>query len=60
MPILQSDNVQTINQRVLKYEHKLYPKVISDLVNGNIVLKNGKVYYKNGASYNDEVIISNG
>ena len=34
--VLDDDTAETLAERVLKYEHKIYPKVINDIINNKV------------------------
>jgi phosphoribosylglycinamide formyltransferase-1 len=41
--VLDTDDAETLAQRVLEVEHKLYPEVITLFAQGRITIINGKV-----------------
>lgn len=41
IPVLESDTPETLAQRVLEQEHKLYPRVLDKLIKGKYGLNNG-------------------
>jgi formyltetrahydrofolate-dependent phosphoribosylglycinamide formyltransferase len=43
VPVLDTDDAETLAQRVLEVEHKLYPEVITLFAQGRITIINGKV-----------------
>lgn len=43
VPVLPTDNIDDLSQRILTEEHQLYPRVIQALANGLIECKNGTV-----------------
>ncbi len=38
-----NDTVEDLAQRILKEEHRIYPEVIKDIVEGKVIIKNRKV-----------------
>ena len=46
VPVLPNDTVETLSKRVLKQEHRLYPKVIKWFLEDKLVIGNGKVSVK--------------
>jgi len=44
VPVLDDDTPETIQQRVLKREHELYPKVLQWFSEGRIRIEGGRVY----------------
>lgn len=43
VPVLDSDDEDTLSSRVLEQEHKIYPQAVRDLIEGRLVLKDGRV-----------------
>lgn len=59
IPIKANDSADTLNKRTLEYEHQIYPKVINDLVNDHLILKDGKVFNKIKVNdFNTSVLIN--
>lgn len=51
VPVLPSDNEETLAKRVLVQEHIIYPRVIKWFVEGRLKLEDGKAYF-DGAALN--------
>lgn len=45
VPVFSTDTVETLQNRVLAEEHKLYPAVLKQLAEGKVVLRNGKAVF---------------
>ena len=43
VPVLANDTADTLAERVLKCEHKIYPQAVADFVSGSLKLENGTV-----------------
>jgi len=43
VPVLPNDTEETLAQRILKHEHRIYPQVIQWFSEGRVVVENGKV-----------------
>lgn len=43
VPVLDSDDEDTLSSRVLEQEHKIYPQAVRDLIEGRLALKDGRV-----------------
>lgn len=46
VPIKENDTAETLQQRVHKIEHIIYPKAVKYLAEDGLLLKNGKLHYK--------------
>lgn len=60
VPVLASDDADSLARRVLKCEHKIYPQVVADFVSGNLKLENGCVVYQKTNTNQDSFLISHG
>jgi phosphoribosylglycinamide formyltransferase-1 len=47
VPILENDTVETLSERILKEEHRIYPEAIKAFVEGKLLLRGRKVFWKN-------------
>ena len=45
VPVYSDDTADTLQARILAEEHKLYPAVLKQVAEGNVVLREGKVHY---------------
>ena len=45
VPVFSTDTVETLQNRVLAEEHKLYPTALKQLAEGKVVLRNGKAVF---------------
>jgi len=45
VPVFPTDTVETLQNRVLAEEHKLYPAALKQLAEGRVVLREGKVVF---------------
>lgn len=43
VPVLDGDDEDTLAKRVLEQEHKIYPQAVRDLIEGKLVLRDGRV-----------------
>ena len=43
VPVLDGDDEDTLANRVLEQEHKIYPQAVRDLIEGKLVLRDGRV-----------------
>lgn len=43
VPVHPNDDAETLAARVLEQEHQIYPRAVLDLLEGRLVLKNGRV-----------------
>ena len=43
VPVLPTDDEDTLASRVLEQEHKMYPQAVRDLIEGRLVLRDGRV-----------------
>ena len=43
VPVIDGDTTETLAQRVLEMEHRLYPSVVRNLAQGRIRIDNGRV-----------------
>ena len=43
VPVLNTDDEDTLASRVLEQEHKIYPQAVRDLTEGRLILKDGRV-----------------
>ena len=43
VPVLDGDDENTLADRVLEQEHKIYPQAVRDLIEGKLVLRDGRV-----------------
>jgi len=43
VPVLKSDDAKTLQQRVLKEEHRIYPQAIQMLATGKLMIQNGVI-----------------
>jgi phosphoribosylglycinamide formyltransferase-1 len=55
VPVLPSDNVESLAQRVLSQEHIIYPRVVKWFVDGRLRLQNNQVYLDNRPLYQPAV-----
>lgn len=39
--VLEDDTLETLEERIHKVEHQIYPKVVSDFLNGKVIYKEG-------------------
>ncbi len=46
VPILPEDNEKTLSDRILQYEHKIYPQAIKWISEGRVLIKNRHVIVK--------------
>jgi len=46
VPVLASDTVETLQQRVHQAEHQIYPAVIARIAAGQVTFRNDQVYYQ--------------
>ncbi len=46
VPIKENDTAETLQQRVHKIEHIIYPKAVKYLAEDGLLLKNGKLHYE--------------
>jgi phosphoribosylglycinamide formyltransferase-1 len=51
VPVLPSDNPESLAQRVLSQEHIIYPRVVKWFVDGRLRLENNQVYLDNRPLY---------
>ena len=51
VPVLPSDNPESLAQRVLSQEHIIYPRVVKWFVDGRLRLQNNQVYLDNRPLY---------
>ena len=56
VPILPTDDADSLAKRVLVTEHQLYPQAVADFVSGRLVIENGKVINQQPASANDKLL----
>jgi phosphoribosylglycinamide formyltransferase-1 len=47
VPILDNDTLETLSERILKEEHRIYPEAIKAFAEGKLLLKGRKVFWKN-------------
>ena len=47
VPILENDTVETLSERILKEEHRIYPEAIKAFVEGKLLLRGRKVFWEN-------------
>ena len=47
VPILENDTVESLSERILKEEHRIYPQAIKAFVERKLILKGRKVFWKN-------------
>jgi phosphoribosylglycinamide formyltransferase-1 len=45
VPVFPTDTVETLQNRVLAEEHRLYPAALKQLAEGRVVLREGKVVF---------------
>lgn len=45
VPVYPDDSVETLQERILAEEHKLYPAALKKVAEGSVVLRDGKVVY---------------
>jgi phosphoribosylglycinamide formyltransferase-1 len=45
VPVFPTDTVETLQNRILAEEHKLYPSVLKLLAEGKVVLRDGRVVF---------------
>jgi phosphoribosylglycinamide formyltransferase 1 len=45
VPVMPSDTVETLGQRVLEAEHKLYPEALRFVADGKVTLANGEAIF---------------
>ena len=50
VPVLETDDEDTLAGRVLEQEHKIYPEAVRDLIEGRLVLSDGRVVRTAGRS----------
>ena len=50
VPVLETDDEDTLAGRVLEQEHKIYPEAVRDLIEGRLVLSDGRVIRTAGRS----------
>lgn len=43
VPVHENDDAETLAARVLVQEHQIYPRAVRDLLEGRLVLKDGRV-----------------
>lgn len=48
VPVLQDDTEQTLSDRILKEEHKIYPEAIRLFFEGKVEVREKKVYIRDG------------
>jgi phosphoribosylglycinamide formyltransferase-1 len=51
VPVLPSDNPESLAQRVLSQEHIIYPRVVKWFTDGRLRLENNQVYLDNRPLY---------
>lgn len=47
VPVMDTDNADTLSERILKEEHKIYPQVVKLFAEGRLVVKGRRVFIKN-------------
>jgi len=45
VPVYPDDSIETLQERILAEEHKLYPAALKKVAEGSVVLRDGKVVY---------------
>ena len=58
VPVLAKDNADTLAARVLKAEHRIYPKAVQWLLDGSVSLQNGRCVMSHSAAENAAMLIS--
>ena len=43
VPVMDEDTEESLSERILKYEHKIYPEVVKLLVEGRVIIEGRKV-----------------
>ncbi len=57
VPVLAGDTAQTLSRRILRQEHRLYPKVVRWLAEGRVAVTDGRVSLK-GVPPRDALLFS--
>lgn len=58
VPVLPTDDAETLSERVLRQEHILYPAAVKMLCAGDVTLKNGKSVYQEQAWRGETALVS--
>lgn len=45
VPVLEDDDVESLHARIQREEHRLYPRVVKALVQGRLLVKDGRVIW---------------
>ena len=54
---VRKSNIEELTDRIHKIEHSLLPEIIAEICLGNIILKSGKVSFKNINNLKEDIII---
>jgi phosphoribosylglycinamide formyltransferase-1 len=56
VPVLQKDTEETLSERILRYEHKIYPEAIRLFSEGRIKVEGRKVIIRGYTSFDAHII----
>ncbi|OGW54954.1 MAG: phosphoribosylglycinamide formyltransferase [Nitrospirae bacterium RBG_19FT_COMBO_55_12] len=57
-PVLDNDTEDSLSERILKQEHKIYSRAIQLFAEGRLTVKNGRVFVAGAADKKDEFLIN--